>query len=143
MNKGLIAVGIAFVLFAGKKAFASSKLKFYPKGIKLTGSGLVNQKLFLVAEVVNPTFTQLTVNNVFLTVYEGSTLIGRVEYNTPIVIGGNGSTILNIPLIPSYGAITYLAYELIAKGKQPKFTITGSINSMGVMIPIEYKLDLI
>ena len=134
----LAATGIVI----GRKILTASKLKFYPKNVKLTGSGITDQKLYLTVEVVNPTFTQLTVNNIFLTIYSNDKLIGRVEYNTPIVIAKNGSTLLNIPIKLNLGGLTYLTAEYFIKGIKPKFKVVGSVNSGGASVPIEETVDL-
>lgn len=136
---GLLAAA-GFVV--ARKVATATKLKFYPRNVKLTGSGILNQKLWLIAEVVNPTYNQLTINNVFLTIYADTTLIGRVEYNTPLVIGGNGSTEVNIPIKLHLGAIAFITSKYLIKGIKPTLKIVGSVNSGGANVPIETTVDL-
>ena len=139
----LLGLLMAAGFVVARKVVTATKLKFYPKNVKLTGSGITEQKLWLIAEVVNPTFTQLTINNIFLTIYANDKLIGRVEYNTQITIGKNGTTALNLPIKLNLAAITYITGEFLLKGIKPKFKIVGTVNSGGASIPIETELDLV
>lgn len=136
---GLLAAA-GFVL--ARKVVTATKLKFYPKNVKLTGSGITNQKLWLIADVVNPTYNQLTINNVFLMCYVENTLIGRIEYNTPLIIGGNGTTEVNIPIKLNLGGIAYITTKYLLKGLKPTFKIVGTVNSGGANVPIETTIGL-
>ena len=143
MKKLLFGLLAASGFIVVRKILTATKLKFYPKGVKLTGQGLFEQKLWLIAEVVNPSFNQLTINNIFLTIYADDKLIGRVEVNTPIVIGGNGTTIINIPIKLNVGGLTYMSVNYFVKGIKPKFKIVGTVNSGGAQIPLEQTIDLL
>lgn len=143
MSKLLMGLLLAAGFITARKVVTATKLKFYPKGVKLTGSGLTEQKLWLIAEVVNPTFTQLTINNMFFTVQSGDKILGRIEYNTPLVIGKNGTTVVNIPIKLNLGGLAWLTTEYLLKGTKPEFKIVGSLNSGGASIPIETNLSLL
>jgi LEA14-like dessication related protein len=124
-----------------RKYSASKKLEYYPAGIKTTGKKISDFKIIFEMEVVNPSYTPLTINNIFLNIYDKGTQLGRINVTTPQEIPANSSTILSLPITMNYGAIIYFLYEVIAKGKK-SVKIAGTINSEGIAVPLNIDIPI-
>jgi len=128
----LIAALAGYTLLKGSTA---SKLQYFPKSFSLK-----DKKLIFSLDAVNPTTTPLQINNVFGVVYNGSVMIGRVEYINKIFLK-TGTTILNFPVIAFAGGLTQMAID-IASGKKIDLHIIGTVNAEGITYPINEKLSL-
>lgn len=136
MNPVLLIALLGGALYFGRKIAAGKKLQFYPSGFRWE-----NKKLFFVLEVVNPSLTELKINNVFAQVYNGTTEVGRTLLSEPIVIIANGSTKISLPI--KLNAINAITTGIqIANGTVTELTVNGTANSEGINVPFQQLLPL-
>lgn len=136
MNPLLIFGAIAAVFYYRKYA-AAGKLQFLPKSAKISQG-----KLYFVLDVVNPTQTQLVMNNLFVSFYDGKNYLGRAEITTKITIGPSQTTTLNIPIQLNGGGLVYFAANILT-GKSNSLTYSGTINSEGIDVPINDTIKIL
>lgn len=145
MNKGAKVVltigGISVGVYLLNKLSTANKLEIYSKKISLKGKKVSDLQLIYTMEVVNPSYSPLKINNVFLNIYDRKTQLGRIIVTTPIVIPPNATTDINLPVKLNVGSALYFIYEVIAKGVR-KINLVGSINTEGLTLPINQNIDL-
>ena len=139
----IASLGIAAAFLFMKKKSATD-LKFRWLGVKFTGKKLSDFKLWVQLEVVNQNNSSLSFKNLFADITEtgSQNLIGSIQINDKIDIPANTSTIVNLPIKFRYYGLTYLLGEIILKGKKPIFDVVGSLDTLGVQIKIQEKLNL-
>lgn len=137
----LMAAGAAFLYFKyGRKAAGAKRLEFYPESIDLSNIKLTNWQPDLLVRVVNPAGVSQTVDAVFLNVFANKTQIGRIQITQRLEIKKQSDVVVRVPIkIFALGTGTIIA-KLI-KGESVKFTIVGTVSSMGFTIPIEVALN--
>lgn len=124
---------VAFYYF--QKARTANQLQFFPQKANIEGG-----KFYFYLEVLNPTMTPLTVNNIFLSFYyttaAGQTFLGRTQITQPVTITKNGSTVLRLPITVAPGAlITAIAAAL--QGKLSSMKISGTVTAEAVQMQVD------
>lgn len=137
----LIIGGVGYALYtASRKAGGAKKLEFYPESIDVSNVKLTNWVPDLMVRVVNPSTVQQNIEAVFLNVYADSTQIGRIQISTPFKIPKLIDTVVKFPVNLFPAGVGKLAANII-RGKKPKFSIKGTVTSMGITVPIEQTLN--
>lgn len=136
MNPVLALLLIGGGIYAFSKYKAGKGLQFYPSGFRFEA-----KKLYFVIEIVNPSFTQLKMNNLFAQVVDGDQEIGRTMVSDPVEIKPNGSTTIALPIkLNALGTFTTIV-KLI-RGELTSLTVKGTTNSEGISIPFEETLPV-
>lgn len=141
-NQKLIlgALGVGVGIYLATKTVGAAKLEFYFKTVDVSKLSFSNQKVDTIMTVVNPSGVKQTVNAIFANLYADGNHIGRIETNTPQIILPFQSNELRLPTILMPVGAGLLIADLV-KGKKPKFTVEGIVNSMGVSIPFKQNLN--
>lgn len=136
---GVVAVTLVATLV--KKGQAATKLEFYPEGLDVSKISLQNLKPTLKVRIVNPRDVQQNIEAVFLNVWSDDKQIGRVQITEPFKIPALADTVIGIPvtILPT-AAVSVLAAVIRNKGKLPGVELKGSVQSMGIAIPINVTL---
>ena len=138
MNPALLVFLGLGAYFYMKKANVANQLQYFPNKATIESG-----KLFFYLEVLNPTMTPLTINNIFLSFYSGVTFLGRTQVTTPVTITKNGSTILRLPIKVSGAGIVALIGDWI-KGTAPtSLKIDGTVTGEGVQVKIQQDVPLV
>lgn len=141
MNPMLLLLGAGAIWYLSRKAGAAQNLQYYPQSVKIRQG-----KLYLLLEIVNPSFSAIDVNNVFLNFYSAPANIepreiGRTAITEKFTINPNGSTTLEIPIQLNAAGLIYLASDILT-GKVNSIKMKGTINSMGVPVPVDQAVPI-
>ena len=137
----LLAAAAAFAYFKfGRKAVGAKKLEFYPESIDLSNIKLTNWQPDLLVRVVNPANVSQTVDAVFLNVFANKTQIGRIQITQRLEIKKLSDVVVRVP-IKIFAVGTGTIIGKLIKGETVKFSIAGTVTSMGFTIPIEVALN--
>ena len=135
---GLIGAAVIGGLYLIKKGAAGSRIQWYSKKFKISGG-----KLFYFVDIINPSNSGITLNNIFLNFYKDNYLLGRVFFNTVTTIPANSQVTISIPVTVAPVGIALLIKDLITNIKGPiKIRITGGVKAENVNIPIDEKMTI-
>jgi LEA14-like dessication related protein len=128
----LIGGAVLGGLWLIRKAAGGSRIDWFTKGVKIK-----NGKLYYLVDIINPSNSTVTVNNIYLNFYYKTTPIGRIFYNEPLVIPANQTVTASILVKFSYGLI-YLIKDLITNLRTPlNIRMSGGIKAEKINIPID------
>ena len=132
------ALGLWWII---RKSNLATRSKLLLRKISYTG-GLRNPKLILQFAVQNPSNATGTISAVTGEMYVGSELIADFSSFGEIKIAPKSETTLNITATPSVGILSLLTQKNWLK-KGTKYTIKGTANIDGLVVPIDYTRSLI
>lgn len=133
------AAGLGLYWLIGRGSLAK-RTKLLLKKITYSG-GLRNPKLNLQFGVQNPTNQTGTISAVTGEVYVGSELIADFSSFGEIKIQPKSETTLFITASPSVGILSLLTQKNWLK-KGTKYTIRGTANVDGLIVPIDFTRSL-
>lgn len=131
----LIAGGILFYVYSRGKGL--QKLEFYPKNIDFKAG-----KLYLVADLVNPSNVPLTIDAIFANINYNGIQVGRIQYTQKLFLPALNSASFGLPIIADQIGLGSLIADIVL-GKKLSFNVIGTVSSMGVNFPFQNELGVI
>lgn len=143
MKKNILlaaAAGLGLWWLIGRRSLGT-KSKILLRKISYSG-GLRNPKLNIQFGVQNPTNRTGTISAITGELYVGTELIADFSSFGEIKISPKSESTLNITATPSVGILSLLTQKNWLK-KGTKYTIKGTANIDGLVVPIEFSRSLV
>lgn len=135
---GLVGVAVVGALMLLKKGVSATRMQWYGSGFKIQ-----NKKLYYKVDIINPSNTAFTINNVFLNFYRDNYLIGKIFFNTVTSIPPNQQVSVSLPVdILPVGVALLIADLLKDAYKTFKIRVSGGVKVDGVNVPIEERIKI-
>jgi LEA14-like dessication related protein len=127
----------AVALYFLSKAQAGKQVKVYFNSLSLGKvKGLNLPEILAKFRIVNPTNTPLSVRSLAGDIFVNDSQFASLQQNEPLEIPANNEVIYTVKLqVPALSILTTVL-PLLKSKKKIKITYTGTINSMGILIPI-------
>jgi len=127
----------AVALYFLSKAQAGKQVKVYFNSLSLGKTkGLNLPEILAKFRIVNPTNTPLSVRSLAGDIFVNDSQFASLQQNEPLEIPANNEVIYTVKLqVPALSILTTVL-PLLKSKKKIKITYTGTINSMGILIPI-------
>jgi hypothetical protein len=139
-----ILTGGAIILFyfLNKKATAD-RLKVIFKNIhfkKSTGAALPD--IFAEFLLINGTNTPLSITSIVGDIFINGKSLSTIQYLQKLDIPANSTSTLNIKVITPILSLLSVAYNLIIRKQKFSATFKGTLNSNGILLPIEQDITV-
>ena len=139
----IIAIVAAAGLYFFTRGKAAQRLKIFFKDIKVGEiKGLKFPDIFARFRIVNPTSTPLSVDSVAGEIYLNGNLFTTVSNLEKANIPGNTETVYSVKVITPGLSALYALYNLIKKKQDAEIEFRGTVNSTGVIIPINEAVNI-
>jgi LEA14-like dessication related protein len=134
----LFAGYIIYWLYGKKQLGDKTKLSF--KNIRITGSG-ISKRIEIIFKVINPTNTTGTINAISGEVFVNGKYVADFASFGVQTIRPKSESDLSVFAKPNIGLLSLIT-EKGAFAKGAKYTIKGTTNIDGLIIPFEYSSKL-
>lgn len=135
---GLVGVAIVGAFMLLKKGVSATRMQWYGAGFKIQ-----NKKLYYRVDIINPSGTPFTINNVFLNFYRDNYLIGKIFFNTTTTIPANQQVTVSLPIDILPVGVALLIKDLLQDVKASfKIRVSGGVKVDGVNVPIDEKINI-
>jgi LEA14-like dessication related protein len=133
-----IGIGAAVILYFLSKSSAAKNLKVYFQTLSLKKSkGLNFPTVQAVFRIVNPTSSTLTIDTIAGDITVNNKFLSSLSQIDPISIPANSETLYTINIkTPIFNAITTVISLFKSKSKSFKVDFNGTVNSGGILLPI-------
>lgn len=133
-----IGIGAAVLLYFLSKRSAAKNLKIYFQTLSLKKpKGLNFPTVQAVFRIVNPTSSTLTIDSIAGDITVNNKFLSSLSQIDPISIPANSETLYNINIkTPIFNALTTLVSLFQTRSKQIKVDFNGTVNSGGILLPI-------
>lgn len=135
--KGLLIGGALLLWYLSRKSDVATKLDYVLRSVDISKG-----KLYIVLELINPTYKELKVDSINLKVYNVDLLLGRVNYFDPVTIVARNRTLLKLPVEINAGADLGKFIAAVIKGTVSSIDVKGSILAMGFSFDVDENLNL-
>jgi LEA14-like dessication related protein len=132
----LLAGGVAAWYLLGKQT-AAGKLEYKVKNVDISKG-----KIYLVIEIINPTYKDLTVDSINLKIISEGLNLGRIDYFEKSTISGRAKTYLRLPATLNIGFDLGTWIAKVIKGQINTIEVTGTALSMGFETDLSETLNL-
>lgn len=136
-----IAAGAA-VLYFMSKAQAGKNIKVYLHGLSFGGGSIV-PNVFLKFRLVNGTSTTVTISSIVGDVAINGKQFASVSNTKAFNIPANSETFYTVKLTPSALSSIAIVYNLLKNKQRVIAEFNGTVNSTGMLIPIQQKINVI
>jgi hypothetical protein len=144
-NKIYIILGVAAAaaLYFLSKGSAAKKLQVYFKDIQIGEiKGLKIPDIYARFSISNPSNNKLTIDGISGQIFLNGNLFTTVSNFEKMTILPNTNTFYTVKLVtPSISAF-YAVYNLIKKKQSAEIEFKGSINTMGIVLPIDESVNI-
>lgn len=140
-----VGVGAAILLYILSKKSAAKNLRVYFQTVTLKkAKGLNFPTVQAVFRIVNPTSSALTIDSIAGDILLNGQLLSSLSQTESLSIPGQSESIYTVNIkTPIFNALTTLISLLKNKSKKINVEFTGSVNSGGIIIPLQQKVNLI
>jgi LEA14-like dessication related protein len=136
---GVVAAAGLYFFMRGK---AAKRLQVAFYDLKLGEiKGLKIPDIFARFKIINPTSTPLSVNSIAGEVFLNNILFSSVSNLDKAQIPGNSETLYSVKITPGLSAF-YALYNLIKNKKNADIVFKGTVNTTGVVLPINEAVSL-
>lgn len=135
--RGLLIIGLLAAVYLSRKSKAANKLDYFVKSVDVSKG-----KISLVLEIINPTYTKLTVDSINLKLQSENLSLGRIDYFETFDINPRSKRFINLPVEIQTGFDLGTFIVKLVKGEISEVTVKGTILSMGFSSDIEKTLTL-
>jgi LEA14-like dessication related protein len=133
----LLPIGAgAVALYFWSKAQAGKNIKVYLSGLSLSKGTNAIPDIFTKFRIVNGSNTPVTLKSIVGDVYVNDKQIASVSNTDSFLIPSNKEVYYSVKLSPNVFTILTIVTNLIKAKQRIKVTFSGTINTTGVMIPI-------
>lgn len=140
MSNKVIFYGIAagIILFFLSKKSAAKNLRIYFSSISLKKQGGLNLPTIVANfRIINPTSGSLVIDSIAGDLKVNDSLLSSINQNQPLTIPGNSESIYSINIkTPIISLASTIIYLLKSKTKKIKVQFDGTVNSGGILLPI-------
>lgn len=140
-----VGVGAAILLYILSKKSAAKNLRVYFQTVTLKkAKGLNFPTVQAVFRIVNPTSSALTIDSIAGDILLNGQLLSSLSQTESLSIPGQSESIYTVNIkTPIFNALTSLISLLKNKSKKINVEFTGSVNSGGIIIPLQQKVNVI
>lgn len=140
-----VGVGAAILLYILSKKSAAKNLRVYFQTVTLKkAKGLNFPTVLAVFRIVNPTSSALTIDSIAGDILLNGQLLSSLSQTESLSIPGQSESIYTVNIkTPIFNALTTLISLLKNKSKKINVEFTGSVNSGGIIIPLQQKVNVI
>lgn len=140
-----VGVGAAILLYILSKKSAAKNLRVYFQTVTLKkAKGLNFPTVQAVFRIVNPTSSALTIDSIAGDILLNGQLLSSLSQTESLSIPGQSESIYTVNIkTPIFNALTTLISLLKNKSKKINVEFTGSVNSGGIIIPLQQKVNVI
>lgn len=133
----LLPIGVgAFALYFLSKAQAGKNIKVYLSGLQLSKSNSVFPDIFAKFRIVNGSSTPVTLKSIVGDLYVNDRQIASVSNTDTFAIPANKEVFYSVKISPNVFTLLSIVTNLIKAKQRIKITFAGTINTTGVIIPI-------
>lgn len=133
-----IGIGAAVLLYLLSKSSAAKNLKVYFQTLSLKKpKGLNFPTVQAVFRIVNPTSSTLTIDSIAGDITVNNKFLSSLSQIDPISIPANSETLYTINIkTPILNALQTIVSLFKSKSKSFKVDFVGTVNSGGILLPI-------
>lgn len=137
---GVIAAAGLYFFTRGK---AAKKLQVFFNDLKLGEiKGLKIPDIYARFKVINPTNTDLSVTSIAGSIYLNGKLLTTVSNLERQTIPANTETLYSVKVVTPALNAAYALYNLIKNRKDAEIEFKGTVNTTGVVIPIDESVNV-
>lgn len=145
-NKSFIFIGLgaAVLLYILSKKSAAKNLKVYFQTIGFKkGKGLNLPTVQAVFRIINPTNSTLTIDSIAGDILVNGSLLSSLSQIDKLNIPGNSESLYTVNIkTPVFNVLSTVYMLFKNKTKKLNIEFTGSVNSGGIIIPINQNVVL-
>jgi hypothetical protein len=133
-----IGIGAAVLLYLLSKSSAAKNLKVYFQTLSLKKpKGLNFPTVQAVFRIINPTSSTLTIDSIAGDITVNNKFLSSLSQIDPISIPANSETLYTINIkTPIFNALQTIVSLFKSKSKSFKVDFVGTVNSGGILLPI-------
>ena len=133
----LLPIGVgAAALYFWSKAQAGKNIKVYLSGLSLSkGSGVIPD-IFVKFRIVNGSSTPVTLKSIVGDLYVNDKQIASVSNTENFLVAANKEVFYSVKVIPNVFTLLSIVTNLIKAKQRIKITFSGTVNTTGLMLPI-------
>lgn len=133
----LLPIGAgAVALYFWSKAQAGKNIKVYLYGLSLSKGTSAIPDIFAKFRIVNGSSTPVTLKSIVGDVFVNDKQIASVSNTESFSIPANKEVFYSVKLSPNVFTLVSIVWNLIKSKQRIKVTFNGTINTTGIMIPL-------